>query len=1546
MSASIITKRKIFNLLGIIFLIPIILFFLLLVLLYIPPIQNWAVGHVNKYASDKIGMEISVGHVYLAFPLDLAVDEAKVLQKNDSIPQLKDTVADIKKTIVDIQFLPLFSGKVNIDELNIKSIIFNTTKFIPSARVKGSADNLVLNSHGIDFKRKHVLINNILLDGAKLDVQLNDTAKSNTAKSKNYWNIQFQNLELKNTKLAVHMPNDTLDIGIKVSHAKSINGYIDLFKTLYTIEKTDANFDYITYDNKFEPWVKGFDNNHLEFRNIHIGIDSLKYNDPNLYLKIRTGGFKWKSGFQLTNIFGKLKMDARTVSIPSLYIKTKNSSLSASGKMGLNAFDNLKPGKFTFKIKGSLGKSDVMLFASGIPEKTKAQWPHYPLSVDLAMSGNLKQLMINSLEAELPTAFKLNAKGKVLNVMTTDNLFADLDIDATLYNINFAINPFITPEIKKLVRIPSGIKVKGGVIANGPLYNADMKMYLGRGWVSVDGSFNINKMAYDAKITANSFAINKIIPNFSLTPFTGTINVKGNGTDIFSKSMYVDATARIYRFMYKDIDLSNTKAIANIRNGVVYTDINCSNKLLNGEISLNALMSKKDLKATLVFALNKADFYGMKLTKSPLMTSLCAHVDVESDLKELYKMQGFISDVIIIDSASTFRANEMNIDILTRTDSTWAKIYSGDLMLDMAAGGGYKKLMKLSDEFSRELTRQIDRKYISQDSLKQVLPYGHLSFHSGKQNFVREYAQKLGYQYKEINSDFTLSPITGINGYAQLDSVYANDMQLDKIRFEITTDESGFKYKGQIKNNKNNPQYTFNALFDGSLFETGSNVNLALYDDKDRLGLKMGVKAMLEPRGIRVMLSEPNIVLGYRKFRANEDNYIYLADNNRISASMQLKAEDNTGLQLFSNDENIDALQDLTIGVHNLDLSSITGIIPYFPDVKGIMNGDFHYIKTEKETSVSSSLGVNGMIYNGYRMGDLSSEFVYMPLEDGGHYVDGILMHNGNDIGTIKGKYTSQGKQGILDADIDLEKLPLNLVNGFVPDQIVGLQGYGDGKLKIKGPLSAMQINGEVNLDSAYLVSVPYGIEMRFDNRPVYIKDSKLILEDFNMYSRAQQPLVINGDIDFSDFNKMNANMRMKARNFLIIDSKENRKSEVFGRAYVNFDASLKGPLSALRVNGNLDVLGSTDMTYIMRDTPLTTDNKLDELVKFTDFSATKSVEVYRPPIEGLYMNLNISVDQGARVFCALNSTKSNYLDMIGGGELRMIYSQDELRLIGRYTVSSGEMKYSLPIIPLKTFNIQEGSYVEFTGDVINPTLNITATETMKTNVSIAGSTRTVLFNCGVVVTQTLNNMGLTFIISAPEDMSINSELQAMSKEERGKLAVTMLTTGMYLAENNLSSFSMNDALNSFLQSEINNISGNALRTLDLSIGLDNTTDAAGTLHTDYTFKFAKRFWNNRVRVVVGGKVSSSQASAENLFDNVALEYRLSQNSNTNLRLFYDRATYDFLEGYVGQYGVGIIWKKKLQSLSELFKWNKTQVTEFPVSAIKTKRDSINITNK
>ena len=146
----------------------------------------------------------------------------------------------------------------------------------------------------------------------------------------------------------------------------------------------------------------------------------------------------------------------------------------------------------------------------------------------------------------------------------------------------------------------------------------------------------------------------------------------------------------------------------------------------------------------------------------------------------------------------------------------------------------------------------------------------------------------------------------------------------------------------------------------------------------------------------------------------------------------------------------------------------------------------------------------------------------------------------------------------------------------------------------------------------------------------------------------------------------------------------------------------------------------------------------------------------------------------------------------------------------------------------------------------------------------------------------------------------------------------------MYMADGNTNSFSMNSALSAFLNSQINDITGRALRTVDLSVGFDNAMDATGRSHMDYSFKFAKRFWNNRLKVSVGAKVSTgSEINDQNqsFFDNFDLEYRLDDKASKYLTGFFKNNVYDWLDGYTQKYGIGFTWRRKLQTLGDLFRF-------------------------
>ena len=1534
-------------------LTPFILIVLLAVALYLPPIQNWAVKTVAAYASKEMGMEVSVERVCLVFPLNLGVDGVKVIQPNDSLPQCKDTIADLKRAVVDVQLMPLFDSQVNIDQLDIYELKMNTANLVHEARVKGKVGELSLtypdppqgrekknSPANIDLGKETVDLAKIYLADAHINVELSDTVPEDTTKSETFWKISAEELAIENSDATIHMPGDTLQFKAVLGKVSAKQGFFDLFKGEYSLASLDWQKGAIYYDNNFEPRLKGLDANHIALTNIGLGIDSLRFlaakdsvNAMEMSLRIRQCQMMEKCGIGVKSLMGNLAMDSLKLTTDfdlalnrDVNADIATSTLKTNAIVDLNVMDSINPGKVYVDADASLGSEDILLGMGmgDMPKQFMDQWPRKPLAIKLSANGNMNRVDIKSAYAQLPGAFLVKADGYAEKFMDINKLVSDVHLDAQTYNLDF-VKTMLDKSTAKMIGIPAVHAVADAKI-RGQIYDIDFRATEGKGSLSGKANFNAKAMAYKANLKADGLHLGHFVKGMGLGGFTGKADVTGVGTDVFSSRTKINAKASVTNFAYSKWNLNNMKLDADLSGGKAHATVVSRNPLLDGTIGFDALLSKK-VDATITTELNKADLYRLYLAEAPLTIAGCAHLDLATDMDEYYKVVGNLSDLTIIDSVQAYRPDDMTIDLLTRTDTTHAVADCGDFHLKADLSGGYKKLMKVSDVLMEEVMRQWEKRIISEKDIRSKLPQGKVYLSLGRNNPVADAMKRFDIGVKQILADFNISPVTGINGEMTIDTLKTESLQLDRIKAVLTSDSEQIRYKVDVENGKDNPQYVFTAQAKGSLLPNGTSVDLIIDDARKQRILDLGALAVMETRGIRISLEDRKHVLGYKPFSVNPDNYILFSPNMRLSADLKLKSADGMGLLVYTDDDNLEALQDVTLSLHRFNLAEIVSVIPYMPQMGGIMDGDFHVIQTPNDLSVSSSVEFKDLVYENCGIGNISSEFVYMPMEDGTHHIDGILLKDGVEVASVVGGYNPEEyveEGGGIDLDVNMQQLPLNIANGFVPDQIIGLEGTGEGQLTVRGSVSKPVVNGDIYLQGASLISVPYGITMKFDDDPVRITNSKLLLENFQMYANNDQPLVIMGDIDFSDLDHISLNMRMRARDFLLIDAKESRRSEAYGKGYVNFFGRINGELSELKVRGNLTVLSKSDLYYILRDSPITTDNRLKELVTFTDFSGDEPLVVNRPEVDGMSVDLSVTVQEGAHVTCWLNTNHTNYLDILGGGSLRMKYIGGDISMTGRYTISSGEMKYSLPVIPLKTFEISPDSYIEFTGDIMNPRLSITAKEKNKAMVEENGVKKSVLFECGVVLSKTLQDMGLEFVIEAPEDSYVSDELSMLTLEERGKRAVTMLTTGMYLTENNTSSFTMNSALSSFLQQEINQIAGSALRTLDLSVGMETSSDETGRMHTDYSFKFAKRFWNNRLSVSVGGKISTgSDVSGQNntFFDNVELQYRTSDISNQYLQLFYKRAVYDFLEGYVGQYGAGYMWKRKLQNFRDIFQF-------------------------
>lgn len=1514
------------------------LLLLITLLLYLPPVQNWATQQVSSYASKKLGMDVGVDHVQLAFPLDLEANGIHILQTTSLPSQHNDTIAYIHRAIADVQLLPLLSGTVNVDELSLGGMTINTDTLIHEARVSGHIKALTLASHGIDLSHSNVTIDRVGLNGAMLDIELSDTVPPDTSQSTNLWKIAVKTLEINKTELTLHMPGDTLRIGAQIAQLKARQGFFDLYNGLYRINRLEIKDSGLTYDNRSQDSIAGFDYNHIGLSKLALMVDSVYYCAQRIEAIVRNASFAEKSGLTLTSLSSRIALDSLALHIPTLSIATPYSY--AKGKMDIdfNAFDNDNPGKMDIDLKASLGNKDIVCAAASIMPKSLLQClPGKPINIDVAMSGNMQKAHISKMDIYWPTVLQMSANGFLGHITDTNHIYANINLKAETYHLNF-ITKALAPSLAQQIQIPYGVRIQSHINAAGPRYNATLHMTEGKGTLQGQATLDTRSMTYTAQMTARGLQTNHFVPSAGIGTVTASLSAHGSGTDMLSPQTRMQAQANITQLDIAGMRIGSTQATINMAGGNIHINADGNNSLFNGQASFTGIANGQRIRGTFVCNLDNADFNRMGLTEKPLSLGVCSHIDIDTNLKDHFSVLGNVGNIKLQANNNTYHPEDINMDILATRDTTHAVISSGDFRLDADASGDYNVLMRQANLITQEIKRQTNERYIDQIRIRQLLPKARIFLNSGRNNAFSRFLKWNGYEVARMQVDVNSSPEKGINGHFDADSLVAAKFLIDTVRVAITSDSIRTIYQAKISNNKQNPDYTFTALLNGGIFDRGAYAAAQVFDADNKLGLRLGLAAAMQTDGIRLHLYGDPPILGYKQFTANDDNYILFGNNQHISANLKLTASDGMGIQLYSDDDNTEAQQDLTLSLAKFDLQKVLSVIPYTPNIEGMMNGDFHIVKTEKELSVSSAVSVDNMIYEKCPMGNLGSEFVYMPKDDGSHYVDGMLFYNGDEVSTIQGTYKSENK-GWIDATLGLQRLPMQLINGFIPDRLIGLRGYGDGTLSVHGQLSKPTVDGEVYLDSTYLFSEPYGVQMRFADDPVRIVGSRLLFENFEMFANNDAPLNISGNLDFSDLNNMMLNIRMRAENFKIIDAKENMRSEAYGKAFVNFYGMMNGPLDNLRMRGKLDVLGNTDMTYIMRDAELSTDTQLDELVHFTNFrDTTKTETVVRPAIRGLDMQLTMSVDESAHIMCMLNADHSNYISIIGGGDLRMAYNPtDNLTLSGRYTLYSGEMKYSLPIIPLKTFTIQDGSYIEFTGDPMNPQLHITATESIKTTVSEGSTSRAVDFDCGVKLTQTLNNLGLEFIIDAPNDMTISDQLKTLTTEGRSKVAVTMLASGMYLTDGNTSQFTMNNALSSFLQNEINNVAGKAMRSigLDLGMSIDNTFTTSG-MHTDYNFKFSKRLWNNRLSVNVGGKVSTGsdidmqQGDNNMFFNNVELEYRLDQNASKYLRVFYDNNKYDWLEGALGEYGVGFVWKRKLRHFRDIFYLDKKATVPNP----------------
>ncbi len=265
-----------------------------------------------------------------------------------------------------------------------------------------------------------------------------------------------------------------------------------------------------------------------------------------------------------------------------------------------------------------------------------------------------------------------------------------------------------------------------------------------------------------------------------------------------------------------------------------------------------------------------------------------------------------------------------------------------------------------------------------------------------------------------------------------------------------------------------------------------------------------------------------------------------------MEADVNMLADDGTGARIYST-PNPEALQDLSVNLNHVNLKELTAVIPYAPRISGLMQTDAHLIQTEENLSVVADVSVKDMAYEDAPLGNIGLGMVYLPNNDGTHFVDARISHNEAEVLTLSGAYKDNGKSGTIEADLDLQTSRCRWPT-VCPGQMAALGGMADGCMKVSGPTDRPVVEGWLATKAMKITSSEYSLNLRLEDDTIKVRQSHLNLDKLNVYSTGKNPLVFDGTVDFANFDNILLDLKMNASNFELINAKRTQQASAYGK--------------------------------------------------------------------------------------------------------------------------------------------------------------------------------------------------------------------------------------------------------------------------------------------------------------------------------------------------------------------------------------------------------------
>ncbi len=1531
----------------------------------------WDLAQGNVHI-DKILIENTQADVYRKYPdqvfnYQFLLDAFSSTGDTSGIgTQMEISINEVQIKNLNLSYLDSYAGlhlksKIGNGIVTFNQIDLDKNKFHLN-EIKASDGYAVAKT----FQTTYTLISDKVDDSTPLDIDLENIQLKDFAWRLNALDLGIENsiffksfetkvkkVDLKNNEVNiadVNLDNSRVQIAIKpavppkstlpaTKSNESTSWKIDL--GILKIKNSNLIYDELMT----EKLPKGIDYNHLDLKNLNFELKKLGINKEDINLSIKKLAFLDHSGFQLEKLTGDFNYTNHKFLLKNGDFKTPFSQLKPELVLNYQSIDEVTkhPENLGLELllkNSHLAMKDVFyLYPEIANDNTFGDIRNETLQLDIKVKGKLGNLIINRFKVNGLLNSGIDLSGTFIGLPDWQKGSTELKIN-TIYTTNKLVSKFITdPAIFENYNIPDKMALSGVVKGNSSLLQINTKINSSLGDISFIGSIselnNSTLTNYAGQVKVVGFEPDNFLKNKQeIGPVTSTLTFTSNAT--FDKlSLEGNIESLVYQtYAYQNITLNASMAdsLLDLKlnskdpNAAIFSDIKID--LKGNKYPANGQIQIKNLNLA---ALHLSDFEDNISGNIGLnMQSMLAQ-----ELEGRFEGRNLKSGKVDMgEITGIFENNGENH--IARIESPFAQI-----KLD-----GQFDYMQLPDILISEANA-----YFEFDTSKVIQTNRHQNFTLSSQffahpvwtilvpelNFEENITLNATLVNQNLNADFTFGDLS-YAGY-----------QFQDFNLNLSGDGNSLTGEASLGRFESGDIKLLNNDFNLELANNELKTRFTSYDSLKH-EVKHAVTLFAQKQGDFLELRLSDMVLNTRPYSISNTPVLYSSQGFIINGLL-IQSQDEQIL-VNANSEQFDFILS-QINIHFL--SELAGFQQ--ENLQGILEGTLTAKDYLNNYKLTGAFAINNLVVD-----DIEAGNVNLNLDE----IDSVKVTLSGNLFGKGSKLDFNGTLGLdekilLQFETKIARIDAKLIQGFSQNQLSNSEGYLSGNLKISGFLDSPKVNGKIIFSEYKFTSAYLGIPLNIDKQNIIFNDNLLKFENFNVQDSLKQNLNLNGEINWADFNHITYNLKLKTKNFLILNTSKGLNDLYYGVANIDADLDVIGVGEAPGISGTVKMNEQSNLTFIMPSDIVTaesagvitfvpppkTKKELEKEEKLNDKGQKQHVTSLTSEII-----IDIETAPKAQLNIIIDELSGDNLKVKGSANLTVgIYPNGEIFTLGVYEIASGSYDFSFEFLR-RNFQIEPGSMLIWTGDPYQAAIQLKAIYEVNADIQSLNAFGLNVEGFGKVpidvylnIDGTIQNPLITFDLKASpqaestmkaliENNDIFAGLRKNSSEMNQQVFSLLVFNKFMSAENlNISSALNTQAIarqsvSKLLTEQLNILAGDVLGSVGLNFGINSdqlSTGDGNAYRTNLNVGLKKSFLNDRVNISVGknfeleNSSGIDQNSAE-LLDNIEVGYNITADGRYVVKVYRNSQFQTVLEGFILETGVSFVLSANYDKIRDLFK--------------------------